>query len=1123
MKRQAGKIMTVLFACVAAATLFAQNVMDKCSVIFEKNGDAVLNNSMFSVQVSPYVGQDYGISKWFSKPTGFEMVDVLYGQTDYVKGHVFGERWEEAVKDGLPTGPVLPHKFLTVPMTVSVNDDGRANVLVQVGEDNYRWTKTVVFRQDYSVLEIRYEMENLKASPVSAALRFHSAMSPGARGKYQDKNENIFMSAENGILALDQSLNADQYHERYKQDKFFLPIWGKEEPKRVWVSGKLETPPLAGNWVAQVNRTNGDGMTIQIEKDKLVGFYNCPGITIEPVMRAVFLKKGDKWQARCFLGSFGGAKDAVIEDANPLFVSCKKISLSNGRISGKIIPLFKGTLQIADQSGKIVFEAPASSVQPIDISAGIADGSWTVKALDSKKRYIGSIDSSGKVDLFEPEISVRKTVMPAVKGNVYTREEDAKVINAFLKERDFTVYCAWNDSEEVKRAAKKIADRLGVGVAYTKPSGKLLMIGSVNDPLVRDAGLIRNSLSQAWPGENKGAILYYDNLEFTETPVVIVGGSDDNGTAVAEKLFVSTFLKDCTAPDGFAFWATGNDAQIYPYSRPGKAVSDKIYVEMAKGEYESAQAVITAYEDLSDVEVTVAPFVNKATGKPMPKGYAVPTRAKNGPLQVRWVNYYPIDRKDGWAGYPDPLLVRPETIIESGRSQALWLTFISPEKVDAGIYTSSITCKTKQGTKVIPVEMNIWDFEIPKNEGLQGEAYTTLENLPPASARELKSVHIQRFVQNMVEHGMRVMHAGVSGMTRFHFSKDGGLKDMGDWFFASEDGKVGLDASYLKWLIDESDKAGKPYELSYMLYLQHILNNQTIEFSRAFPDRFKDMPPRTGHFYAGYYSQEMLTLFKRFLEKQNLMKRVIVKIGDEPRSLDSWYNSVVLAADKAGLPYYTCLNSIDWKDAEGKINNLALWQPLYMYYNKDFFEKAKKAGAKVSWYNCGPPPRISIMTPAPEIRGYIWQGAKADLDIISWWGIMCWGSEGSGTGKDLWQNRYSHWNVATYPEHPYKPSFTMAGKGWVDIAPLDSVRWELIREGMEDAWYVNMLRKEIEKARAAGNIKDADSARSVLDGIWTNVFPTLNDYRPDYAKLLQSRKAIAEEILKLKKTGSEKK
>ena len=1125
MRKKVKTIMLVLIGCLSAIAVFSADVENKCSVDFEKDGTAVLSNSMFSVSVSPYVGQNYGISKWFNKPTGFEMIDVLYGQTDYVKGHILGERWEHAKKDGKPTGTPLTHNFLTVPLLVQMNDETRANELVQVGAGNYKWKKTIIIRQDYSMIEINYELENLKSDPVSTALRFHSAMSPGARGAYQDKSEIIFIDTKDGVLALDQSLNADKYYERYKQDKYFIPQWEKKGAKRNWIHKKLTTPSLTGNWIAQVNQKNGDGMTMIVEKEKLVGFYNCPGVTIEPVMKAIFLKKGEKWQARIFLGSFSGAKGEKIVDSNPLFVSCGKLTIKSGKLTGRIIPLFKGQLQVSDDSGKVIFEASADSRKTVDISCEISSSeNWTVKALDTKNRFIGSIDRNEKLNLYSPKIEIVDVEKPAMSWffglfgtEVYTQDGDENKIKDFLDKRDFTVYCAWNDSKEVKALAVKIAAELGVGIAYTKPKGKLLMIGSVGDALIRDTGMVKQSISAEWPGKDKGAILYYDNVEFIQNPAILIGGSNSKGALKAEELFISKFLNSIQAPTGFAFWPASNSDQIYPYSRPAENVGDKIVIEMAKGEYECAQAVITSYEDLSDVKISVAPLISEKTGRVLKKSYRASVRRRIGPIQIRWVNYYPIDRKDGWAGYPDPLLTRPDSFINSDKSQSLWLTFITPEKMDAGVYTSSITCKSKQGTKIIPIKIKVWDFVIPKNGLLQGEAYTTLANLPAPHRRELSTHHLRRWVRNLVEHGMRMIHIGVPGMMRYHFDKEGKLKDIGDWFIASEDGKIALDASYLKWLINEADKAGRPYDLSYMLYMDHLTGRQMFLFKRAFPKRFDKLPVRKSHFYANYYSQEMLTLAKRFFVKNKLMKRIMVKVGDEPRSLDIWYNRFVIGTAKAGLPYYTCLNSIDWKTAEDKITDLVLWQPLYMYYNKEFFEKAKKAGVKVSWYNCGPPPRIAIMTPASELRGYIWQGAKADLDIIAWWGIQTWGSEGSGTGKDLWQNRYAHWNMATYPVHPYKKAYTKKGRGWVDTAPIDSVRWELIREGMEDAWYVNILRKEIAKVREKGHKKAAEKAQAVLDKIWKEVFPTMNDYRPEYAKILQARKAIAEEIVKLQK------
>jgi len=238
---------------------------------------------------------------------------------------------------------------------------------------------------------------------------------------------------------------------------------------------------------------------------------------------------------------------------------------------------------------------------------------------------------------------------------------------------------------------------------------------------------------------------------------------------------------------------------------------------------------------------------------------------------------------------------------------------------------------------------------------------------------------------------------------------------------------------------------------------------------------------------------------------------MVLKIGDEPFGFDVWWRST-LAARNAGMPITTAFNSIDWAEAEKGIGTVKQWTPLYMLYNADFFAKARAGGDKIAWYNCGPPPRISTGATASELRAYLWQAAKADLDFVTWWGIQNWNYY---SHESLWLDRYSHGNSVVYSEHPDKPRWLKPRRGWVDTAPLDSVRWELIRDGMEDAWTVNLLRRRIAAAREAGATAAAQKAEAVLDKIWGDLFPTLNHYNPPYAEILAAREAVAAAILSL--------
>jgi len=1078
------------------------------TVSFGRDGGAILGNSLVSITAANRPGHAYGLVSWVFKPTQSEMIDVLYGQTDYVEGHVLGERWDRVELKGM-VGGAPDCGGLYAPVAYGVAPDGSGLKVVQESRGSYLLRRTFVLRRDLATLEARYELTNLSSEPRSFSLRFHSAMSPGARGKYQKKDHVVYLATAEGVLALDQTLNNEQYHERYKNDKFFNASWA-DEPKRPWVWGKLPTPELTENWAAIVRPANGDGMAFVADESTLVGYYNCPGITLEPVFRATGPARGQTWKTSIFLSSFTGAKEQAIAHATPLYVAVVPLAWRDAKVSGQIIPLFNGAFRILNAQGKTVLEEEARANEPLALDCPVPENDWKAVAVDTKGALIGSVASSGKVELAEPEVRYQPPKRPVVRGQVYLAEQDRKAIGDFLREDGVRLYCDWEAKDETKRLAEKIARRFGLGLAWANPNGKLLVIGSPENAVIRDAGLLKHSICKDWPGAGKGAVLFYENFELTQEPLLLVAGSDAAGAAAACKKFSALFLAGVKQPEGFAFWPISTGGKVYPYDRPPKEGAAKVAIEIARGEYEAAQLVITAYDDLNGVDVSVAPLVHAETGKEMPRNYITRHRRINGPLWLRWVDYIPLDRKRGWAGFPDPLLERPVRNIPAGASQPLWLTVIVPESAPPGTYTSSVTCALGEEKKTIPVEVLVWDFVLPR-DGLMGEPYMNFANFPPDNRRELVKRHVEALTRNLVEHGMRVIHLGPPEMFRWHFSPEAKYKGLElDWLAVSEDGMVAVDTSYFDWLVETCDAAAKPFDVRYMIYIQGLTGSAYGDFRRAFPKRFAEQPKREGHWYQGYYAQEMIGLLKEHLEARGWLDRFVLKISDEPRGFDWWYDRFTLAAREVGMPFMTCFNSIDWKSAERGLGKLAVWQPLYMHNNPEFFRKAREAGALISWYNCGPPPRIAMHATHSELRGYLWQAAKADLDIICWWGIQCW----AGT-DNLWRDRYSYWNSVVYPAHPDKPAWIKPGKSWVDSPPIDSIRWEMIRDGMEDAWYVNLLRRRIEAARQAGNTEAADKAQAVLDDVWEGAFPTLNDYAPPYETLLECRRRIAAAILSL--------
>ncbi|HPO52232.1 MAG TPA: hypothetical protein PK165_05320, partial [bacterium] len=200
------------------------------NITFEKNGSAIIENSTISIRVS---ARSAGIEQWKYKITGFEMVDVLYGQTDYLKGHLLSEIWDPVTIDLIPAGRPDYGNFY-VSQGVSVNKEKNVSVIRQISEASYRLTRDIIVRNDLSVIEARITLVNLSGIPVGSSLRLHNILSPGARGMYQNKNDILFLKTDKGILELDQSLNLENFYQLYGNDKFFNKN-RENEPPREWV------------------------------------------------------------------------------------------------------------------------------------------------------------------------------------------------------------------------------------------------------------------------------------------------------------------------------------------------------------------------------------------------------------------------------------------------------------------------------------------------------------------------------------------------------------------------------------------------------------------------------------------------------------------------------------------------------------------------------------------------------------------------------------------------------------------------------------------------------------------------------------------------------------------------
>jgi hypothetical protein len=172
-------------------------------------------------------------------------------------------------------------------------------------------------------------------------------------------------------------------------------------------------------------------------------------------------------------------------------------------------------------------------------------------------------------------------------------------------------------------------------------------------------------------------------------------------------------------------------------------------------------------------------------------------------------------------------------------------------------------------------------------------------------------------------------------------------------------------------------------------------------------------------------------------------------------------------------------------------------------------EAARKAGCEIHVYNNG------VNFPEHRrlrVRLWPWMLWKYRVDgTYSWWGTVCW----RGDTENPWTAGGGEFSgVLMYP--PRSPD---------EHGPIESVRWELFREGLEDYEYLALADRLASQLEAAGKPEAAQPARQAIEQAmslverWPNVRAANDEpYTLDPAKVAAAREALAEAIEGMRRT-----
>ena len=182
------------------------------------------------------------------------------------------------------------------------------------------------------------------------------------------------------------------------------------------------------------------------------------------------------------------------------------------------------------------------------------------------------------------------------------------------------------------------------------------------------------------------------------------------------------------------------------------------------------------------------------------------------------------------------------------------------------------------------------------------------------------------------------------------------------------------------------------------------------------------------------------------------------------------------------------------KNAAGDINRMLteqvepklvggpnIWCPVSPNYKHEPAEQRRRQGENFWWYVCTGPKApyctLFIDHPGTELRVWLWQTWQRKIDGILVWQTNYWTSPVAYPDSDHPQNPYEDpmgWRSGySTPKGTKKPWGNGDGRfiyppeaaadadpsGPVLDGPVDSIRWEMLRDGIEDYEYLTILKK----------------------------------------------------------------
>ncbi len=246
-----------------------------------------------------------------------------------------------------------------------------------------------------------------------------------------------------------------------------------------------------------------------------------------------------------------------------------------------------------------------------------------------------------------------------------------------------------------------------------------------------------------------------------------------------------------------------------------------------------------------------------------------------------------------------------------------------------------------------------------------------------------------------------------------------------------------------------------------------------------------------------------------FLKETGWLDKAVIKIWDEPsRNVFPIIKEIYKVARRT-LPEVKIEAGTSARTTLSDILFLSKWVDVWgidsPWYNEDFEKKVHAKGGEImmaeNW-------RERLDYPALSIRLLPWELWKYNIDEHHFWGVDVWRTDPWKTPVSQFKSGYCA-GIFLYPDPK-------------DGSPVNSIRWELFREGLEDYEYLRLLEKEMNSLRKSSlssekKEKILEECKEILEEVRNKIVPNFNTYSRNAEEVESIREKVGSLIEDMKK------